>query len=76
MGKTNPIDVQRALKNADYPAEKPQLVERAKANGADKRLVKKIAGMPGDRFDGPNDVEKAIFKLSRPTPGTPPPSPW
>ncbi|ONK10167.1 DUF2795 domain-containing protein [Streptomyces sp. MP131-18] len=62
MGKTNPIEVQKALKDTHYPAGKPELVERARANGADKGLVKKIADMPGDRFDGPNDVEKAIFE--------------
>ncbi|ARQ72107.1 DUF2795 domain-containing protein [Streptomyces marincola] len=62
MAKANPIEVQKALKNTSYPADKPDLVETAKRNGADKRLVKKIAAMPGDRFDGPNDVEKAMFE--------------
>jgi hypothetical protein len=61
MGKISPVDVQKALKNAKYPSEKTDLVETAKDNGADKRLVKKIANLDRDRFDGPNDVEKAMF---------------
>ncbi|MDT0346377.1 DUF2795 domain-containing protein [Streptomyces litchfieldiae] len=61
MGKTSPIDVQKALKNAHYPSDKSELVQTAKKNGADKRLVKKIANLDQERFDGPNDVEKAMF---------------
>ncbi|MDT0308850.1 DUF2795 domain-containing protein [Streptomyces sp. DSM 44917] len=61
MGKTNPIEVQKALKNAGYPSDKQALMKTARKNGADKSLVQEIGSLRQDRFDGPNDVEKAIF---------------
>ncbi|MGK5532970.1 DUF2795 domain-containing protein [Streptomyces sp. URMC 129] len=61
MGKPNPIEVQKALKNINYPADKKTVVEQAKKNGADKELIDKFSGLKKDSFDGPNDVEKAVF---------------
>jgi hypothetical protein len=65
MAEVNPIDVQRALSGADYPADKNDLVERARHNGADDTLVKALHDAPQDRFDGPDQVQKAIFSKGR-----------
>ncbi|WP_326595507.1 DUF2795 domain-containing protein [Streptomyces sp. NBC_01803] len=62
MGKPNPIDVQKALKDINYPTDKKSVVKQAKKNGADKELVDKFSDLKKDRFDGPDDVEKAIFR--------------
>jgi hypothetical protein len=62
MAKTNPIEVQKALKDVNYPANRDQLVDRAKKNGAGDDLVNKIAHLKRDEYTGPNEVEKEIFK--------------
>ena len=49
-------EVQKALKGADYPMSRDDLVELAKSNGADDDLVSALGGMGKDSFDGPNAV--------------------
>ncbi|WP_346655877.1 DUF2795 domain-containing protein [Streptomyces sp. RFCAC02] len=61
MGKPNPIEVQKALKGIRYPADTSSLAEQARKNHADKDLVQRMENLKGRKFDGPNDVEKAIF---------------
>ncbi|MEV6793887.1 DUF2795 domain-containing protein [Streptomyces sp. NPDC051320] len=61
MADINPIDLQKALKGAEYPTDRKHLAEVAKENGADNTLVDKLSSAGTDRFDGPNDVQKAIF---------------
>jgi len=61
MTTISPIDLQKALKGADYPADRDELVSLAKDNGAGEQLVAALARAPMDRFDGPNDVQKAVF---------------
>lgn len=62
MAKPNPTDVQKALKDASYPADRGSLVERAKDNGADRQLVDQLEHLKKDRFEGPDEVQKAIFR--------------
>jgi hypothetical protein len=62
MAATNPIEVQKALKGAHYPTDRESLVKLARKNKADKELVDKVAHLRRDRFEGPNDVEKEIFR--------------
>ncbi|MFI6435256.1 DUF2795 domain-containing protein [Streptomyces sp. NPDC050759] len=61
MAANSPIDVQKALKGADYPASRDDLVSLAKSNGADDNIIDKLSNTQTQRFDGPNDVQKAIF---------------
>ncbi|MGC2997188.1 DUF2795 domain-containing protein [Streptomyces sp. G35A] len=61
MADLSPIDLQKALKGADYPASRDDLVSLAKDNGADDSLVEKLTQSGTDRFDGPDDVQKAVF---------------
>ncbi|MER7576538.1 DUF2795 domain-containing protein [Streptomyces sp. NPDC126514] len=62
MASISPIDVQKALKGADYPARREDLVTLAKDNGADDTLVQKLNDAREDEFDGPNEVQKAVFQ--------------
>ncbi|MGW7465997.1 DUF2795 domain-containing protein [Streptomyces xantholiticus] len=62
MASISPIDLQKALKGADYPARRDDLIALAKDNGADDALVQKLTGASEDEFDGPNDVQKAVFR--------------
>ncbi|GAA3836330.1 DUF2795 domain-containing protein [Streptomyces phyllanthi] len=61
MADLSPTDVQKALRGAEYPTDKKHLVERARKNKADDKVVSRLSGMKEDRFDGPNDVQKAVF---------------
>ena len=56
----NPIEVQRYLSGASYPARKEDLVSTAEGNGAPSGLVDKIRGLERDSFDGPDDVMEAF----------------
>ncbi|MFF8261413.1 DUF2795 domain-containing protein [Streptomyces virginiae] len=61
MAKLSPIDVQKALKGAEYPASAEDLASLAKSNGADDTVVEKLQGSGAKRYDGPDDVQKAVF---------------
>ncbi|MEI7031126.1 DUF2795 domain-containing protein [Streptomyces pratensis] len=61
MADVSPIDVQKALNGADYPADRDDLVSLARDNGADASIIDKLSAADTDRFDGPNDVQKAVF---------------
>ena len=56
----NPIQLQKHLSGVDYPASRRDLVKAAKAQGADKDLVKALEEMPDKQYDGPNAVSKAV----------------
>lgn len=64
MAHVNPIDLQKALKGAGYPADRDSLVECARRNGASSELIDTLSGLGRAEFDGPNDVEKAVFSES------------
>ncbi|MBP0456991.1 DUF2795 domain-containing protein [Streptomyces montanisoli] len=57
----SPVDLQKALKGAEYPTSKEDLVALAKKNGAGGSVVDELDPVSADRFDGPNDVQKAVF---------------
>ncbi|WP_017572793.1 DUF2795 domain-containing protein [Nocardiopsis halotolerans] len=61
MASISPIDLQKALKGADYPASRDDLVSLARSNGADDGLVETLSNADVSRFDGPDDVQKAVF---------------
>ncbi|CAM5243906.1 DUF2795 domain-containing protein [Streptomyces coeruleorubidus] len=61
MADLSPTDLQKALKGMDYPTDKQHLVERARSNHADDKVVSTLDGLKEDRFDGPNEVQKAVF---------------
>ena len=49
-------DVQEALKGADYPATRDELVKLAQSNGAAREVVQALQEADGNRFDGPDQV--------------------
>ncbi len=53
-------EVQKALKGADYPASRDDLVELAKSNGAGDDLVSALGNMDKDSFDGPSAVMEGM----------------
>ncbi|MFF9809880.1 DUF2795 domain-containing protein [Streptomyces coeruleorubidus] len=61
MADLSPTDLQKALKGMDYPTDKQHLVERARSNHADDKVVSRLDSLKQDHFDGPNEVQKAVF---------------
>jgi hypothetical protein len=53
-------EVQKALKGADYPADRDQLVQLAERNGADDEVVEALRQADEDHFDGPDKVMAAL----------------
>ncbi len=56
----NPIDVQKHLKGADYPASGDDLASTAEGNDAPGDLVEKLRSLGGEEFSGPDQVMAAI----------------
>ncbi|MET9958277.1 DUF2795 domain-containing protein [Streptomyces sp. NPDC006326] len=61
MADVNPIEVQKALKGAEYPAKRDDLVKLAEKNGAGQDITQELASSSKDRFDGPDDVQRSVF---------------
>jgi Protein of unknown function (DUF2795) len=56
----NPIELQRHLKGADYPASKDELVSLAERNDAPADVVEALRDAGADNFEGPDEVQAAI----------------
>jgi Protein of unknown function (DUF2795) len=56
----SPIEVQKHLQGVDYPADKEQLVDAARRNGAEDDVVKAISSLPSRQFDGPDTVMEQL----------------
>jgi hypothetical protein len=53
----NPIEVQKALKGADYPASRDDLIELAKDNEAPDEVVDELEeSLEDDEYDSPAEV--------------------
>jgi Protein of unknown function (DUF2795) len=58
--RLSPIQLQKHLKGTSYPATKRDLVHKAQQNNASDEIVQKIQKLPGDSFNSPKDVMKAL----------------
>lgn len=56
----NPIEVQKHLKGASYPASKEDLASLAESNGAPNELVDQLRNAERDEFSGPDDVQESL----------------
>jgi hypothetical protein len=55
--QTSPTDVQKALKGADYPASREDLIELAAENGAPDEVVDELENsLARDEYDSPAEV--------------------
>jgi hypothetical protein len=55
--------VQKALKNVQFPISKQDVVRIAQQNNVPAPIVDKLRTMPGDQYNGPQDVMKAVQQL-------------
>jgi hypothetical protein len=58
--RISPVQMQKHLKGVNYPASKQDLVRQAQNNNASHEIVDTIQHLPGDSFNGPKDVMKAL----------------
>jgi hypothetical protein len=61
-GKVNPIELQRALKGADYPASREDLVAKARDAGADDAIIGALGSMADRQYEDPAQVSEAVAK--------------
>lgn len=59
----NPIQVQRFLKNVDYPASRLDLINVAKNEGADENVIATLEHLPDKEYDGPVGISREIGKI-------------
>lgn len=65
MAKLNPIELQKALKGASYPASKDDLVKTAESNGASDDITSALQALGDDHFNTPADVTEAVSFSSK-----------
>ncbi|TQJ38144.1 uncharacterized protein DUF2795 [Arthrobacter sp. SLBN-112] len=56
----NPIQVQKFLGGIDYPANREDLLSRAKDSGADSNVIQALEELPDREYDSPTAVSSAI----------------
>lgn len=56
--QTSPIEVQKALKNMDYPAKKKDLIAHAKKHDASKAVMDVLEELPEKEYNNAADVSK------------------
>jgi hypothetical protein len=64
VAKINPIQMQKYLKGVDYPAQRDDLVQRARDNGADDDLCSMLEQLPEKEYATPAEVSTAMGDLN------------
>ncbi len=62
-GKVNPIQLQKFLKDMDYPARKKDLIEHARRRGADADVLSTLERIPDQEYDGPTGIAREVGKI-------------
>ncbi|MFH0245330.1 DUF2795 domain-containing protein [Streptomyces sp. HK10] len=57
---SDPIELRKVPVGVDHPAGRESLVRNAKDKGAKKDVVEELSPLGRDRFDGPDDVGRAV----------------
>ncbi|MDQ1252078.1 MAG: hypothetical protein QG646_1193 [Euryarchaeota archaeon] len=55
---TSPIEVQKALKNMNYPASKEDLTKHAKDREANRKVMQDLENLPEKQYTSAADVSK------------------
>ena len=53
-------DVQRYLGDVEYPAEKAELLQRARSEGAEDSVVNFLEQIPDRQYNSPTEVSEAM----------------
>lgn len=60
MANFNPIEVEKAIKGVDFPADKEQLRDQARENGASDTVMAALDKLPEQEYQRANDVTRAL----------------
>lgn len=64
MAKTNPVEIQKHLKGVDYPADKQELIDHARKQGADQEIISLLDQLPEDEeYESPTELNKALGEI-------------
>jgi len=56
--QVSPIEVQKALKDIDYPVKKKDLIQHAKKHKASNKVIEVLEGLPDKEYTNAVDVSK------------------
>jgi len=56
--QTSPIEVQKSLKDIDYPVNKKQLIEHAKKHDASREVIEVLEDLPDKEYTNATDVSR------------------
>jgi hypothetical protein len=63
MANISVIDITKALKGVDFPAEKEDLIDYARENGADEEILQLMEEMPEEEYGSMSDVMSAFGEI-------------
>ncbi|MBL1263053.1 DUF2795 domain-containing protein [Candidatus Methylomicrobium oryzae] len=63
MARANPIQVQECLSGMDYPADKEEIINHAKDQGADEDVMQTLQQLPEQDYRTAADVSRAIGQI-------------
>jgi len=59
----SPAQVEKSIKGTHFPAQKQDLIQRARENHANQDVLKVLENMPDKQFNSPVDISKAMGKM-------------
>jgi len=59
----SPAQVEKSIKGTRFPAEKQDLIQRAKENNANQDVLDVLENMPDKQFNSPVDISKAMGRM-------------
>jgi len=69
MATVNPKEVEKYLKGVDYPARKADLINHVKEKQQEfQQVIAILQQLPGETFNKPTDVAKALSELATRSP--------
>lgn len=63
MARANPIQVQEYLSGMDYPADKEEIIDHARDQGADEDVMQTLQQLPEQDYRTAADVSRAIGQI-------------
>ncbi len=59
----SPAQVEKSIKGTHFPAQKQDLIQRARENQANQDVLEVLENMPDKQFNSPVDISKAMGKM-------------
>ena len=59
----SPAQVEKSIKGTHFPAQKQDLIQRARENNANQDVLDVLENMPDKKFNSPVDISKAMGKM-------------